>query len=481
MARNPSTAKLKEGIPYFVRTEDIETERIRSNNKNVAAQTLGPDEEKEVIKSDESMIVAGPYNVKGDAVLEVEEGGVFEVPGTGAGGSDQDLFPKVGNLVWVDNKTDLPQSVGGTRTLADNTAYMFTDFVFDSAELELGEVSPLLGIHGGISGYIHTGGGTCIKGTGVPFFMNNFYAHAPGGTMFDLTGTNDEMLVESSAFFDPVGFGNISDMGTIDGFRVPTFKGCNIEDFDSGFTITGQANKTIWDGCPIRAITSDNVSIFHFDSGFSADIVDFRNLYVKNVESNTKVVDVDSAANIRTVLAYIGNSHDASVERTNIFAGDISISDPRVIATGSYPLKDTSVIGEISLDSAEVQSFSELNDYQEIRGNTILSNTAERITKESDAKIKHNNIRNSKVDITISISVSNVPDGKDYGIGVKKNGVIQSQSERQFTGLGDRRFAVPTNTILTLKPNDTASVVLKAIDEAESFTLNRFTFDISGG
>jgi len=52
---------------------------------------------------------------------------------------------------------DLPDASGGVRQLEAGTSYLFADFVSDPATLELagGTGSPLLGWHGGQSGYGH--------------------------------------------------------------------------------------------------------------------------------------------------------------------------------------------------------------------------------------------------------------------------------------------------------------------------------------
>lgn len=163
------------------------------------------------------------------------------------------------NTRIVSQTSDLPfNSNTGEHELEDGTVYRFDGFVTSTSPIQLAPNSPLVGGHAGVDGFIHTGGGTAIKGTDSNVFMRNMYGHAPGGTLFDVSGnTTTETLIQSCSFSDAAGLGNMADLGMFAGFRVPTFKSCNFENFDSGLVFDSNGNgngpvKVLLDGGPLE-------------------------------------------------------------------------------------------------------------------------------------------------------------------------------------------------------------------------------------
>jgi hypothetical protein len=193
---------------------------------------------------------------------------------------------------------------------------------------------------------------TAIRGENVPVFIDSMYIHAPNGTLFDLTGEiTDETLITQSAFSDAAGLGNISSLGTFDGFRVPTIKGCNFEDFDGGLTFTGTCDKIFIRGSPFRGVTASNVTILELASGLDVDLVDLPNNYVKDVQTDTEVLRVDASATISDQLQYRGTIHDTGVTEDNILVGDADRLKEPYWVSDAYPLPDTKAFA--SYDSTE--------------------------------------------------------------------------------------------------------------------------------
>lgn len=273
---------------------------------------------------------------------------------------------------------DLPAPTNGTHTLTDNTAYHFFGFVTSPYGIELGTATPLIGRHGSIDGFIHTGTNTAFVGENAGVFMRDLYGHAPGGTMFDLSGDQStEMLVESCAFSDAAGIGQIASLGTIDGLRVPTFKGVNFEDFASGFTLTGTPDKIFFEGCPLRGVTAPGVTILQFDANLTVDIVDMPNNYVKSVQSDTEVINVDPGATITEIFQYRGNTHDSSVVESNILTGAAAVDTVGFRVSDSYPLPNTKAFIDYTLDAdttvtiaTQAASKTDAGAYERVTGTT---------------------------------------------------------------------------------------------------------------
>jgi len=255
--------------------------------------------------------------------------------------------------------SDLPEPTNGTHTLDARTAYIFNGFVTSQNGLDISNGPALLGRHGSMDGFIHTGQQTAITGTNGGFFARDLYLHAPLGQMFDLTATtSEEMLVESISMSDAAGLGNIANLGTIDGFRVPTFKGCNFEDFDAGLTFTGTPEKVHIIDSPLRGVTASGVTILEFDANLSTNIVDLPKNYVKDVQSDTEVIRVDPNATVSEIFQYTGNTHDASVTKSNILTGAAGTDVVGYRVKNSFPITDSVAIGNYSLDSNSTATIS---------------------------------------------------------------------------------------------------------------------------
>lgn len=315
-------------------------------------------------------------NTRGTALYYAEDTGELAMARVGQDDGWTPLNYK--QLQPVFDASDLPTPTGGTHTLDDNTAYVFNGFVTSQYGLELGSATPLLGRHASLDGFIHTGANTALTGTNAGFFARNLYVHAPGGTLLDLTGdTATEMLVESCSFSDAAGLGQLASLGTIDGYRVPTFKGCNFEDFDAGLTFTGTCDKVFIANSPFRTVTTSGVRILHFDADFSTEIVDMTNNYVKDVQSDTEVINVDAAATIDVVFQYRGTTHDPTVTEANILAGAADIDAVGFRVSDSYPLQNSKSFIDYTLDAEATTTIStqatdktDASAYVRVAGNT---------------------------------------------------------------------------------------------------------------
>jgi hypothetical protein len=393
-------------------------------------------------------------------------------------------IPRVDSVKIVSGPSDLPDASGGVRTLEDNTAYYFTGFVMDTAELRLGDPSPLLAPHGAVGGYIHTDGGTALKSDGEPFFARNVFVSAPGGTVFDLTADNTtEMLVESCAFSDAAGFGNLASLGTIDGYRVPSFKGCNFEDFDDGLTFDGDPDKIFISESPFRGVTASNVDIFHIVATCDVDIVDCTDSYVKGVQADTSVWRLETIPN--EILQYRGTTHDTSVTKSNVITGSAATNGRDTVGvrvTQAFPLEDSSVAGDLELDSA-VAIPSAGSTTQIVAGNTqggSISTTLaqdKKVSKPTDGKIQYDarDDRTARVFLLLSLSASNTT--VSAFIGKNDNHIERSQSLVETSGSGSF-VTVPLTVNVPLTAGDTVSAYVRDDDgtadieiEAMSMTL----------
>ena len=370
----------------------------------------------------------------------------------------------VHNVVYVTETADLPNPTSGTHTLADSTAYWFNGFVTSQSGIELGSSTPLVGTHGSLDGFIHTGGATAIQGSDKGLFMRDMYAHAPGGTLFDLDANQStEMLVESCSFSDAAGLGNIASLGTIDGFRVPTFKGCNFEEYDAGFTFDGTPDKIFFETCPFRNISAAGVQTITLASTLDVDIVDLPGNYGKDWQSDTEFVHVESGGEPSDVLQIRGTTFDGSVTKSNIIAGAQDETSVGVNVQSAWPLADSGPAISYSLDSTtevtiSAQDPGDGSNAVKIGGSTTAFDpVTDRWTHTSPNEATYDGRRDYKAtaDATVSLSGSNTT----AAIYVFKNGSALQRSAVEITtaSAGQPRTA-SLHTRMELTQNDTVDI-----------------------
>lgn len=381
--------------------------------------------------------------------------------------------------VTVTSSDDLPDPTNGTHTLAGQTAYFFYGFVTSPYGLDISNGPALLGRHASVDGFIHTGQQTALTGTNGGYFQDSLYVHAPGGTLYDLTGDQStEMLVTDSAFSDAAGIAPIASLGTIDGFRVPTWKNCNFEDFGSGLTFDGAPDKIFITASPFRNITASGVDILTLAGSSDAAIVDFVNNYVKDVQSDTVVWRVESGGEPSEVFQYRGTVHDTSFAVGNAIVGpNASPTVEPFWVNSSHPVRDSTVTGELFLTQPKTVSIGTQDQWYEVNGITQTGNESERTTQANNGTIQYVGSKNVNVQLTVNTSFTGA-NGNTYEIAVAKNGTVESASTMQVEAGGQNAPVNPsTSAIEDLQPNDTVSIQVRNRDGTNDATFRAYVLN----
>lgn len=384
---------------------------------------------------------------------------------------DHDLALRLAGLpgaTVVSTSDDLPAASGGVRTLEDGEVYLFTDYVTDSATLRMGDPSPLIGWHGGAAGYIHTGGSAAVKTDGEPFLMRDMYLHAPGGTAFDLTAPDTvDMLVESHSTSNAAGIANVSSLGTIDGYRVPSFKGCNFEEFGSGLEFDGSPDKIFISECPVRNVDGSGVKLFTLKSTCSVEAIDFVDNYVKNVQSDTEVLHVEAGGEPSDVLQYRGTLHDTTVTLpSNAVTGALDTASVGVRVSDSYPLTDWAINGDLDLDGAV--TISSPTSPTEVAGSNLGGETttlsaARRTSKPVEGRVQYDAKDTAITRVFLIISLTASQTTASVFIGKNGDDIERSQSLVETQGSG-QPVTVPATTNLELTTGDYISAYVRNDD-----------------
>lgn len=390
------------------------------------------------------------------------------------------------NVELIESSADLEKNDAGTEyQLKDNTVYRVSGISTIDLPIRLGNNSPIIGGHGATDGFIHTGGQGCLRGTNKGLFLRNLYLHAPGGTLFNVSGdTNTEMLVESCAFSDAAGVGNMASLGTIDGFRVPSFKGCSFEDFDQGISFDGNTDvpdKVFISASPFRSVSASGVTVMSFNGAIAPEVIDITDCYMKGMESDTEIVRVQNGATPSQIFQYRGNTHDNTVNADNILNGQAAVENVGFNITDAAPLRDSTVIGEFNLDSEATTTISSQNTWYQISGAGTLGNETERMQSTgTDGELEYVGRRRKNTFIVISASAK-LASNEVYEIAVAKNGTVEPTSITSIEGQGTNKpLSVSTSSIEDLVTGDIISIFVRNTSGTSDATFGSYNFNIVG-
>lgn len=380
------------------------------------------------------------------------------------------------NIEYVTEESDLPYPTNGTHTLEGSTVYYIAGFVTITDPIELGSLSPIVGSHGGTDGLIYTGGGTMLQGTDAEFFARDLLFSAPGGTLFNLSANQStEMLVESCSFADPAGMGNMTSLGTVDGYRVPTWKGCNFEDFDGGLTFDGTPDKIAFFDSPFRTVDASGVTILTFAGTLDTDIIQIKGCYVKSVQSDTVVVDVQSGALPSETFQYLDTTHDTTVTKSNILTGVVGVETVGSRVTSSFPLKDSDVGASLDYDGSGATTITGSGSGATQITATSSATNVERFTQQSNGILEYTGRKDASTLIVANASVSGA--NTEFVIGLAKNG-LPAAGRTETTGFTPNSTAPETVSTVgkfDLTTGDTVSLALENTGGAADLDVNGYS------
>lgn len=339
----------------------------------------------------------------------------------------------------IQNAADLPPAEAtGAHELVDNTAYWFDDVVTSDAPIQLGDNTPLLGNHAGVSGFVYTGGtGAALRGTDATVFMRDLLVSAPGASVYDVSGTTaDEFLVESCTFAD-VGAGALASLGTIDGFRVPTFVVSNFEDYAEGVTFTGDPDKIFIGQSPFRDPAATGTTAITLAAGLNVALVDIAGSYGKGFDATDEFVRTEAGGEPSEVLQLRGTTFDESVTKANILTGALDESSIGVSVRACWPLADSQPgVAYTNTDTTTVtitnQDPGDGTEAVKIDTPTeVFPPVTDRFTHTSPNRATYNGRRNftEKVSATVSVSGSNTT----VALYAAKNGNVLGRSKVAIT------------------------------------------------
>lgn len=253
--------------------------------------------------------IQGPVTIDGRTVSRNPENDLLELDSGTPISYERDDFQV------VRSESDFPDPNNGVITLDPETYYELNGLVTTSNTIEFSQNSFLAGKNWSNDGLVYTGTGDAItNGTNVNVNMRFMVITCPnGGTALNLSAdTTTEMFLELMAISD------VGSIGTVDGFRVPTFNKVACEGYGDGVTFTGSSQKVFISQNVYRNPSSQTSSIL-FDGSINTEIVDLNGTYFKGHDStSSNAIELEAGASINNFGIIRGNAFDADTSNQTV-------------------------------------------------------------------------------------------------------------------------------------------------------------------
>jgi len=362
-----------------------------------------------------------------------------------------DITIASGDIVFVNDKTDLPTAVSNVITLGDNVTYYFTTTVdLTGDRLVGGENTVILGSSSENSRIKSTG-----LGVGVPLFYTEWTTPIRHVTFQDVdTALHIVGTVNPPVALDWTGVNylNVPNIGLIDT--------CDNWIYSKGAILNSQNLQFSGTVGTVGTVGVDN-SIF-VGTGSSGNILDilstctitrrFRLIYSSMVVFGATVgINVDSSATIPTE-GYILDTINFSAGGT--YLSGVSYTDNKTRFVNSKGIENTAEIGNLyMLNNATATVISGSGVPTKVLG-TTTPNAINQKFSHSDNRLTYTGglIRDFQVSVTTSLTSGN---NNVIGVYVAKNGTILTESEMYgTTSSAGRAESISCQTILEMEEND---------------------------
>jgi len=373
--------------------------------------------------------------------------------------------------VTVQSASDLPTPSGGIVQLEDNTFYEISGTFTTANSLKYGTNSFVAGRHWAADILYYTGAGAALIADNKAFHLRFLTIVAPNGSGMSLSGSiTTEFLAVLSAFV------NCATLGTVTGYRVPTFKSVAFDTFGTGLTLTGTSEKILVDGCPFRGATSTNPALV-FDSGFVTDVADLTGNYFKNFPTGGKGIEVVSGATFNLLAIARGNAFD---DVDNPLVG-FSPASTQWDFRANSGVNDSRVLGFLYKSGASSATTLTVNTWTKAAMTTTLSSVSERIDMPTNNRLRYTGIRDVITSVSGSLSITSASNNQTFEVGIYRNGVLDADSVIPviLTGpsVSDR---MSIGTLESLSTDDYLELYIRNTTGSNNATIDAFQFTVEG-
>lgn len=242
----------------------------------------------------------------------------------------------------VQSEDDLPSPSNGVITLDSETYYEFNGLVSTSNTIEFSTNSYLSGKNWSNDGLVYTGTGSAItNATNANVNMRFLVISCPnGGDALDISADDT-----TEHFMHLMAIADVGSIGTVSGFRVPTFSKVAYEDYDSGLTLTGSSNKIFMSQNIFRSPDSETSSVL-FDGSIDTDIVDLNGNYFKDHDNTgSSAIELADGATVNEFGIIRGNAFGQNTTNRTVGFDQTTVG---WAFNSNTPIPDSSVRAQIS-------------------------------------------------------------------------------------------------------------------------------------
>lgn len=326
----------------------------------------------------------------------------------------------------IRSEDDLPGEEGETHQLEDGVEYEFNGTVEIEGNIERGSGNQLKGSNWGRDIINYTGDGALFTGKSGEFFMRNLSVMAANGNVFDIEGTpTTEFLTQDCAIL-------ICDaIGTITGFRTPSFTKFSFDNFDGGLTFLGEPDKIFMESSPIRN-AGENVTALTFDGdgGLDLELIDINSGFFKDFHPTANAIEVTGSP-VSDFAVVRGNLSDFVLEDRLVGVGRDTV---RWNFLGNSDVRNSTAAANMTKDASTTTDLGDSTDtYTKITGATSAQR-AERFTHTSPNTLTYDGAKIREVELRASVTLDGVQN--DFSVAWFKNQSLIDGAEQSWEGSG---------------------------------------------
>lgn len=177
---------------------------------------------------------------------------------------------------------------------------------------------------------------------------------------------------------------------------------------------------------------------------------------------------------------YRGNTHDASITKSNILNGAAGLDKVRYNVNDSPPLRDSGVSIQWSLDNTNTTTINTVGTFEKVQGAGTTSDSERMQETATDGEFEYvggNDIR-AQLEANISFTGAN---GDEYAFAFTQNGTIQSNTSITVEAGGQNAPKnVSVSGLETVSNGNTFAVYVANEDNTNDVTVENYTFTLLG-
>ena len=376
------------------------------------------------------------------------------------------------NVVIVNSLEDLPEAVGGVRTLVAETIYHIGAQVVtvDRFECESGAFVTSNNPFG--PALVYTGTGVMFTGVDANFALSQIVISCPAAQAFDFTSNDGSHTfgLETSTIVQCQKAGVLNNMRSLNATNSAFLS------ITDGFTFTGSD----WQALSIirmRMVSASAACVAISLDDSLHQSVEINNLSVSGEAGTVGISGLVDSGNIST--GYI-----AGVAQSEFVGGIVPLfgiaeSDIRWAFIGNSGIMDSTVDANPYLTTSTTVTINTVGEYEKVNQGNWSFTTATRVTVTDDGDIINDLEGIIKIQITGSCTVEKTGGGSDLVTArlVYNNDPDDAQSVVTEVGTDNSApTSIPLTGIFTLNPNDSVSIYVANQDSTSNVAVDYAKF-----